>query len=363
MPLDFDALSVEVTPESIKAELYRRLAEKGLDVDTREGSYTDLLYSEAAYQIYKGLSYHQTLLAAAVPSEQSGPYLDRFAGMYGLPRTPAAIAHVILTFSGTDGATIPAGTVAVSTDGLRFTTDLAGSISGGTAQIPATAEAAGSAYNVAAGAVTRLAVSLVGVTGVTNAAPGEGGADAESDASFYERLHTYLSEPVASGNVNHYKQWARSVSGVGNAAVIPLWDGNGTVKVVVASEANEPVDGSIVTQVAQYIESVRPIGADVTVVSAAALTITIAATCTLEGGVLPADVQAELEERVAQMFLEMEMGAQEPVRYNRIMVALLSCQGVVDCTSLTVNGGTGNVAVTVEQVPQLGTVNITPAGG
>ena len=78
---------------------------------------------------------------------------------------------------------------------------------------------------------------------------------------------------------------------------------------------------------------------------------------------LASAVQAELETRVAQMFLEMEMGTQEPVRYNRIMVQLLSCDGVVDCTSLTVNGGTANIPVTVEQVPALGTITITPASG
>lgn len=363
MPLDFDKLSIEATPESLKAEMASRLAAKGLDVDMREGSYTDLLYSEAAYQLYKGLSYHQTLLAAAVPSAESGVYLDRFGAMYGLTRTPAATAHVTLTFTGVDGARIPAGTEAVSATGLRFATEGEAVISGGTASVSAAAAEPGEDYNVPANTVTRLAISVGGVNTVTNQSAGEGGADAESDASFYERLHTFLSEPVASGNVNHYKQWARSVSGVGNAAVLPLWNGNGTVKVVVASEDNEPVDGAIVTAVSQYIESVRPIGAAVTVVSAAALTVNIAAACTLEGGVLPAAVQAELEERVAQMFLEMEMGAQEPVRYNRIMVQLLSCAGVVDCSSLTVNGGTANIPVTVEQVPALGSVTITPAGG
>ena len=245
---------------------------------------------------------------------------------------------------------IPKGTEVVSTDGLRFLTDLAATISGGSVQVPATAEEAGEQYNVAAGTVTRLATNAAGVDGVTNQAPGEGGADAESDASYYERIHTFLSEPVASGNANHYKQWARSVSGVGNAAVLPLWDGNGTVKVVIAGEDKKPLDGAIVTQVAQYIESVRPIGASVTVVSAA---------CTLEGGVLPAAVQAELEGQVAQMFLDMEMGAEEPVRYNRILAMLLSCNGVVDCTSLTVNGGTANLPVSGEQVPVLGTVSVT----
>lgn len=362
MPLDFDSLSIAATPESLKAEMAKRLAAKGLDVDMREGSYTDQIYSEVAYQLYKGLSYHQTLLAAGVPSAESGPYLDRFGNMFGLSRTPATTAHVTVTFSGDDGITIPAGTVVLSNSGLRFATQWEAVISGGSAEVSASAVESGSIYNVAAGTVTRLSVSMGGISGVTNKAPGEGGADAESDASYYERIHTFLSEPVASGNVNHYKQWARSVSGVGNAAVIPLWNGNGTVKVVVASEDNQPVDGSIVTQTAQYIESVRPIGAEVTVVSVQALSINIKAICTLEGGVLPATVQEELENRVAQMFLEMEMGAEEPVRYNRVMVALLSCQGVVDCSSLTINEGTSNIAVTTEQVPLLGTVTITPSG-
>lgn len=122
--------------------------------------------------------------------------------------------------------------------------------------------------------------------------------------------------------------------------------------------AKEPLDELIVTQVAQYIESVRPIGAQVTVVSAQALSIDVEATCTLEGGVLPGTVQKELEEKLRTMLLEMEMGAQEPVRYVRIMAMLLFCKGVVDCSSLTVNGGTENIPVTMEQVPVLGTVSI-----
>lgn len=357
--MDFDVLTQEITPETLKAEMAARLAESGMDVDTREGSYTDQIYSEVAYQIYKGLSYHPTLLAAAIPSAESGPYLDKFGAIFGLTRTPAATAYVVLTFTGEEGTVIPKDTVAVSSGGLRFTTDLAASISGGTAEVPATAEQSGEIYNVAVGTVTRLAYSLPGISQVTNETPGEGGADAESDAYFYDRIHTYLSEPVASGNVNHYKQWARAVSGVGNAAVIPLWNGNGTVKVVVAGEDKKPVDEMIVTQVAQHIESVRPIGAQVTVVSAQALAVDVEATCTLEGGVVASDVQKEMEEEIQRMLLDMEMGAQEPVRYNRILAMLLSCKGVVDCTSLTVNSGSTNIPVTVEQVPVLGTVVIS----
>ena len=74
---------------------------------------------------------------------------------------------------------------------------------------------------------------------------------------------------------------------------------------------------------------------------------------------LPTDVQQELTDQVTKMFLEMEMGAEEPVRYNRILAMLLNCTGVVDCTSMTVNGGTGNDPVDAEEVPALGTVSIT----
>ena len=362
MSLDFSAISSEVTPESVKAELVSRIAASGLDVDTREGSYTDLIYSEAAYQIYKAWQQFQVLLAAAVPGENSGPYLDYFAKQYGMTRTPAAVAHVTLTFTGEDGAVIPAGTVCLTASGLRFITDQAAVVAEGTASAPATAELAGANYNVAAGTVTRFLVTIPGVTDVTNQAPGEGGADQESDAAFYARIHTKLSKPVASGNAYYYEQLARETPGVGQAKTIPLWDGPGTVKVVVASEDKQPVDELVVTQAQQIMDEGRIIGADVTVVSAQALEITVSATCTLEGGVQPVAVETELSGRLEEMFAAMDFGADEPVRYNQVALRLLSCQGVADYADLKVNGVAANVVKTVEQVPVLGTVTITAGG-
>lgn len=75
MPLDFDELLQEATPESLRAAMMARLAEKGLDVDTREGSYTDLLYAEAAYQIWAGagLSPHPAGCGGAQPGVRALP--------------------------------------------------------------------------------------------------------------------------------------------------------------------------------------------------------------------------------------------------------------------------------------------------
>lgn len=359
MPLDFSALKAEVTPESIKAEMLRRMTEAGLQADTREGSYTDLQLSEAAYQYYKAWAQYKVALAAAVPSEESGPYLDGFADVFGLVRSAAATAHVELLFTGEDGTAISAGTVALTAGGLRYVTDLAGEISDGSVLLPATAEAAGEIYNVAAGTITRFLVTAPGVTAVTNPNAAEGGADAESDAAFYRRLHTRLSQPVASGNVYYYQQLALEISGVGQAKTIPLWDGPGTVKVVVASEDKQPLDGSVVAQVQQHMDDQRVIGADVTVVSAEALEITVTATCTLEAGTLPETVETEFSQRLEEMFSALEFGTDEAIRYNQVALRLLSCTGVVDYADLRLNGAAGNVAKTAQQVPVLGSVSIT----
>lgn len=47
-----------MTPESIKSEMLGRVINAGVDVDAREGSYANVLLSEAAYVMWK---YGQTL--------------------------------------------------------------------------------------------------------------------------------------------------------------------------------------------------------------------------------------------------------------------------------------------------------------
>ena len=51
VPINVELEAPEVTPESVKAEMMSRLAEMGVQADTREGSYTDLLLSEAGKSV------------------------------------------------------------------------------------------------------------------------------------------------------------------------------------------------------------------------------------------------------------------------------------------------------------------------
>ena len=69
-----------MTPESIKSEMLGRVINAGVDVDAREGSYANILLSEAAYVMWK---YGQTLngfIDILFPGAQSGRYLDLHAG-------------------------------------------------------------------------------------------------------------------------------------------------------------------------------------------------------------------------------------------------------------------------------------------
>ena len=64
---------IPARPESLKAAAKTKIQEdlltEGLEIDLREGSYTDALLSEAAYQVYQAIMLAPDLMAAAVPTD------------------------------------------------------------------------------------------------------------------------------------------------------------------------------------------------------------------------------------------------------------------------------------------------------
>lgn len=69
---DFDSC----TPESLKAAAKEKILEDlqtaSLEIDTREGSYTDALLSEAAYMVYNAIMTAPDLMAAAYRRRTAG---------------------------------------------------------------------------------------------------------------------------------------------------------------------------------------------------------------------------------------------------------------------------------------------------
>ena len=336
----YDAL----TPESIKASMLSDLEAKGVDVSTREGSYANTLVSVAAYQMFKLYQQFPSLLHMVFPDETSGEYIDKNAAQVGMTRTPGEEATVEVTFTGTDGTFIAVETALYAPEsGLQFLTTDDVTISGGVAKVMAVAAEPGADYNLPAGSITAMYINVAGVASVTNEAAATGGVDVESDADFFARYHLRRTLPITSGNKNHYITWATEVTGVSYANCVPLWNGNGTVKVIIGGADRGPVDETIRQECYDHIEAERPIGATVTLVD----------------GYTTAQVSNQLSAAVSELLAKQPFGETVTIPFSRFLACLLQCPGVADYSAFTVNGGTTAVTLNAEDAPAVGTVTIS----
>lgn len=99
------------------------------------------------------------------------------------------------------------------------------------------------AGNVAANAITDVVTDNSNIYAVTNPLATAGGTDVETDDALRERiLLEYNSQ--GAGTQADYRRWALSYTGVGNATVVPTWNGTGTVLVVVMDSSNQPVQST-----------------------------------------------------------------------------------------------------------------------
>jgi uncharacterized phage protein gp47/JayE len=338
----------------------RMLDASPADIDKRPGSVTYDLTGPAAIEFETAYIELGTVLDKGLPDTAYGEYLDRVVGALGLTRKPAVKATGQVTFTGVDGTFLPAGTE-VSTDvepPIYFVTTADATITNGTATVAAEAKVGGTSGNVAAGAIKLTSGNITGITSVTNAAPFAGGVDAETDEALRERYFDRVRRPITSGNANHYRAWAMEVPGVGDAKVYPLWNGNGTVKVVLIDGNKRAPVPAKVAEVAQYIESVRPIGATVTVVAATELPINVSATLTLQAGTSISTVTSAVQASLAA-YLTAIAFKESIVRISRIANMILDVDGVIDYANLKINGGTGNVTIPDGSVAVPGTVTFT----
>ena len=344
----------DVTPESIEAEILAGITK----FDTREGSFARTLISPAAYEIWKGYTALEGVPDMIFVTEQSGQYIDKKAADFGLVRKPGAKASGSITLNGRSGTVVPAGKIFLTPDGLGFTLDEQTVIpAGGSASGTVTAQAVGERYNVGAGEIT---VQQSPLAGLSSFSCGEttGGVDEETDAQLVERYYDYIRKPATSGNVYQYEQWAESVTGVGQAKVYPLWDGPGTVRVVISDQDYGVAPSETVEACAAYIESVRPIGATVTGESAQALSLSVTAAVVIDATTTKEEVKLAFT-AAANDYLRSITFQKDAVIYNRLLFLLLDVDGVQDVTSMTVNGGTENIPIGETQIPVLAGVVIS----
>lgn len=316
------------------------------DVDKREGSIIFDAVAPCAYFLTQQKFQLKNFIDLVLPDTAIGEYLDRAVSAYGVERKAATPAVRKMTTS----ASVELGTRWGIEELVYQVTDKLDEN-----QYEVTCETAGDIGNQYSGAMLPVSNGISGVTAeLTDIVTA--GTDEETDEALRERFYTKVRMPATSGNAYHYLQWAMEVAGTGAAKVYPLDDGPGTVTVLVV-DADREISSSLPATVAAHIETVRPIGATVTVESPSGLAINISANVVLDGSRELAEVQAEFKEE-AEAFLKNTIFSTYRVSYARLSALLLDVPGVEDFDSFLLNTGTANVTVGEKQIPVLGTVTL-----
>jgi len=270
----------------------------------------------------------EQLYKACFADTSWGEYLTMIAEQYGVLRRAATKATGTITLTGK--GIVPTGSLFTTAAGTKFQTLEYRNVNG-TADVPVEAVNAGEAGDVKENTITVIPMSIPGITAVTNAEATSGGYDEEDDEDLLKRYLEKVRLPATSGNKYEYYEWAKSVSGVGDARVIPIWNGPGTVKVIIVDANMQVAPASLIQSVADYIETVRPIGATVTVVSPTPIPVTITAKIsgTLDKEQFLKDINAYIAKRGMDL---------RSLSYARCIDILLNQTTVADCADVRLNG-------------------------
>ena len=182
----------------------------------------------------------------------------------------------------------------------------------------------------------------------------------ESDEKLRRRVLDHIRARSAGGNAADYVAWALELEGVAAAAAVPLGRGAGTVDVYFAPE--EGAEGDLAATLQAHLDSRRPVGADVKVIQAQPVAVSMTAAVTRSGdtpmSAITAAVEAALAEYLGQTRLT-EGG--QLVSNNRVIGLLMNCAGVADASGVTLNGSAANLKLARGTFACPGTVTLTEA--
>ncbi len=335
----------------------RMLSHISAEYDKSEGSFFYDAIKPVAIELESSYREQEQILDKGFAGTSTGEYLDKKVAEQGLTRKPATKSTTVVTVTGSQGAVINSGDK-VASDTVNFIfseSKIIGAL--GHESVSVECEELGNVGNLPVGSIKYFPVTLPGLTGVTNPNPLTNGYDGEPDDELRQRYFDKVRTPATSGNKYHYRNWAKEVVGVGDARVFPLWNGTGTVKVVIIDSNKKAAAPELVAETIDYIEVERPIGATVTVISAAEIAININVTLSLSLGYTLEQAKSSIETKVDNYLKEIAFQS-DIVSFAILGSLILEANGVCDHSDLTVNGGIANISIGTEEVAVLGVVTV-----
>lgn len=350
--------------------LLQRMLDRVPDtVDKREGSIIYDALAPAAAELVQAYIELEGYLDSVFVDTSAESYLTRLCSQFGVDRQAATYAVRKASFKNgnNNSFNVPIGS--------RYTIDtLAYSVIEkiGEGIFQLRCETAGTIGNTSFGKL----IPVDYIEGLASAEledvliPGE---EEETDDLLKERYFEYVREPAFGGNIADYKRKVKTLDGVGSVKVFPVWDGEGTVKLVLLdSEYNIPTS-TLIAYVKEAVApennenglGIAPIGHTVTVIGAGTTTIDVGITVTLANGysqeIVTLAIKETIEEYIRTIRESWEKNETLVVRLAHIDSRVLNVDGVLDVSLTTINGTANNVLVSSENVPVLGEAVITYA--
>lgn len=194
------------------------------------------------------------------------------------------------------------------------------------------------------------------------------GEEEQGTESFRKAYLESFDVQAFGGNIPDYQKKVLALQGVGGVKVYPVWNGGGTVKLVLIDSTFSKPSGALVASVQEAIDpegnqglglGIAPIGHTVTVVGVEETSVDIQTTLTYTDGWDFAAVQPYAEAAIDALFQELaESWAEQEngltVRISAIEMRLLECPGVVDIADTLLNGVAKNLVLDADSIPKRG---------
>ena len=196
------------------------------------------------------------------------------------------------------------------------------------------------------------------------------GEDEEETESFRQRYLNSFDSQAFGGNIQDYKEKVNAIQGVGGVKVYPVWNGGGTVKLVIISSQYSVPTGELINTVQTAIDPVQnqgeglglaPIGHVVTVEGVTETAVNIETEITYDEGWSWEDIERTANDVIDSYFNELSKSWADNsniiVRISQIETRLLDIEGVIDIQNTKLNSQGKNISLEENCIPKRGTVS------
>lgn len=191
----------------------------------------------------------------------------------------------------------------------------------------------------------------------------------EDEESLRKRYYDSLESEAFGGNISDYKEKVNKLQDIGGVKVYPVWNGGGTVKLVLINSSYDTPSLELINQTQEKIDPIQnqgkglgvaPIGHIVTVVGVEKVSVNINTTITYQNGWNFEELKSTIEETIDDYFNELNKTWADKdniiVRVSQVETRLLDLEGVLDIENTTINGNAANLTIDKDSIVTRGDI-------